>query len=209
VISDYVLLGRHAEYYAPRLGMQYAAESDLQPAQVKAARHILKLQSDSVARADSSWSSDVTPLGTWVADVPRWSEFSPAAGAWQASLFELRGALAVFRNWRKENDPRGGTVRYPRPTGSNITVLHAPDSGFDLRLKLAPAGGASYAAEIVINGQRRIDWHGTSDAIVRVSPAESSPRAFIELFSSCGAAGRCFPVTGYEVTAAPSDGASS
>jgi hypothetical protein len=210
VISDYALLGRHAEYYAPRLGLRYAEEAELQPAQIKAARHILKLQPDWVARADSSWS-DVTPLGTWFQDIPRWRDLSPAAGAWQASLFELRGALAVFRNWRKETDARGATVRYPRPTGSNITVLHAPASGFELRLRLAPAPapGAAYEADIVINGERRIAWRGTSDAIVRVSPAESSPRAFIELFSRCGADGRCFPVTGYEVTAAPSDGASS
>jgi hypothetical protein len=209
VISDYALLGRHAEYYAPRYGLAYAKESELQPAQIKAVRHILKLQVDPVARAGASWSSDVTPLGTWMENVPRWREFSPAAGAWQASLFELRGALAVFRNWRKEEDARRGTVRYPRATGSSITVLHAPASGFDLRLKLASVPGAAYEATIVINGARRIDWHGASDAIVRVSPAEASPRAIIELFSPCGADGRCFPVTGYEVTAALNDGAPS
>jgi hypothetical protein len=208
VISDDALLGRHAEYHAPRLGLQYVKESDLQPAQVKGARHILKLQSDGVARADSSWSG-VVPLGTWFVDIPRWGQFSPASGAWRASLFELRGALALFRNWRKTEDPRLGVVKYPRPMGSNITILHAPAGGFDLRLKLAAAAGARHAADVVINGARCIEWSDSSDAVVRVSASEASPRTFIEIFPRCGADGGCFPVTGYEIVAAPRDGESS
>jgi 4-amino-4-deoxy-L-arabinose transferase-like glycosyltransferase len=203
VICDYALLGRQAQYLAPRLGVRYVMEGDLQPVQIKAARHLLKLQSDQVARADAAWSSDVVRLGTWTVDIPAWRQFSPAGGTWQASLFELRGAMAIFRNWRKEEDPVLATVRHPRPEGSTITVLHAPPQGFDLRLKLAPAaaGVPPYAAGIVINGVRRIEWRGASDASVRVSASESVPRALIEVFSRCGASGACFPVTGYEVVA--------
>jgi Dolichyl-phosphate-mannose-protein mannosyltransferase len=203
VICDYALLCRHAKYLAPRLGMRYVAEADLQPVQIKAARHLLKLQSDQVARAESAWSNDVVRLGTWTVDVPAWRQLSAAGGAWEASLFELQGAMAIFRNWRKEDDPVHAIVKYPRPKGSTIMVLHAPRQGFDLRLKLEPAaaGTPPYAADIVINGVRRVEWQGTSDASVHVSARESVPRALIEVFSRCGANGTCFPVTGYEVVA--------
>jgi hypothetical protein len=203
VLGDHPVLGRQALYYAPRHGLRYVAEADLRPEDLRETRHVLKLQTDPLPRASGHWSEPPLLLGTWRVEIPRWRELSPA-DPWHASLFELPGAHTTFSGWRDEETPRGGVLRWARRTGSRIEVRRAPAEGFVLRLRLAGpvAAPPERRALLVVNGERRAEWHGGSELALEVGADEVRPTVAIEVLPQCPETRTCLPVRSYEVAPA-------